>query len=133
MVVLGVESWRCGLPGYKKRKRRRQKSCLWTGLIHRGEDSTKSGYKKTKHEQKQLAYGHSVKYYDMVLTFFRKLQATYLQDMCLPSEPEKSMVPTDRIEVLLVVFVALVRSELSFGNGEAKLLKHVDTWCRSGV
>jgi hypothetical protein len=42
-LVLGVERWRCGLLGYKKRKKRRQKSCLWTGLIHRGEDSTKSG------------------------------------------------------------------------------------------
>ena len=44
MVVLGVESWRC--------ERRRRKSCMWTGLIHRDEDSTKSGqrqkmYKKT--------------------------------------------------------------------------------------
>ena len=26
--------WRCGLPGYKKQKRMRRKSCLWTGLIH---------------------------------------------------------------------------------------------------
>ena len=42
-LVLGVERWRCILLGYKKQKRRRQKSCLWTGLIHRGEDSTKLG------------------------------------------------------------------------------------------
>ena len=26
--------------------------------------------------------------------------------------------------------VALVRSEITFGNGKAKLLNHVDTWCR---
>jgi hypothetical protein len=52
MVVLGVERWRCGLLGYKKRKRRRRKSCLWAGLIHRGEDSTKSGLKDEKCKKK---------------------------------------------------------------------------------
>ncbi len=43
--------WRGGVADYwifKKQKRRRQNFCLWTGLIHRGEESTKSGYKKTK-------------------------------------------------------------------------------------
>ncbi len=29
-------------------QKRRQKSCLWTGLIHRGEEGTKLGYKKMK-------------------------------------------------------------------------------------
>ena len=57
MVVLGVERWRCGLLGYKKRKRRRRKSCLWAGLIHRGEDSTKSGLKDEKCKKKP-ACGH---------------------------------------------------------------------------
>ncbi len=56
-MVLGVERWRCELLGYKKQKRRRRKSCLWTGLIHRGEDSTKSWYKKKKNVQKNLACG----------------------------------------------------------------------------
>ena len=51
---------------------------------------------------------------------FRKL-GTYLRDMFLPSEPEKS---TDRIEVLLVVFGMY---------GEAKLLNCVDTWGPRGV
>ena len=69
----------------------------------------------------------------MVLKYFRKLQAAYLRDMCLPSEPEKSMVPTDQMQVLLEVFIALVRSELSFGNRKAKLLKRADTWCWCGV
>jgi hypothetical protein len=54
MVVLGVESWCCGLLGYKKQKKRRQKSCLWTRLIHMGEESTKSGYKKKKNVKKTL-------------------------------------------------------------------------------
>ncbi len=53
-LVLEVERWRRGLLGYKKQKRKRQKSCLWTGLIKRGEDTTKSGYKKTKNVQKFL-------------------------------------------------------------------------------
>ena len=57
MVVLGVERWRCGLLGYKKRKRRRRKSCHWTGLIHRGEDSTKSGYKDGKCKKKLACVG----------------------------------------------------------------------------
>ena len=57
MVVLEVERWRCGLLGYKKRKRRRRKSCLWAGLIHRGEDSTKSGLKDEKCKKKP-ACGH---------------------------------------------------------------------------
>ena len=56
-LVLGVERWRCKLLGYKKRRRRRQKSCMWTGLIHRGEEGTKSGYKKMKREIKNLACG----------------------------------------------------------------------------
>jgi hypothetical protein len=42
-LVPGGGRWCCGLPGYKKLKRRWQKSCQWTGLIHSGEDSTKSG------------------------------------------------------------------------------------------
>ena len=41
----------------KTTKRRRRKSCLWTGLIHRGEEGTKSGYKKTKRGIKILACG----------------------------------------------------------------------------
>ena len=41
----------------KTNKRRRRKSCLWTGLIHRGEEGTKSGYKKTKRGIKILACG----------------------------------------------------------------------------
>jgi len=48
MVVLGVERWRCRLLGYKKRKRKKQKSRLWKGLIHSGEESTKSGVQNTK-------------------------------------------------------------------------------------
>ena len=39
--------WRGGAADYRgtKTKRRRQKSCLWTGLIHSGKDRTKSGIK----------------------------------------------------------------------------------------
>ena len=46
MVSAGGGRWCCGLPGYKKLKRRWRKSCQWTGLIHSGEDSTKSGIQK---------------------------------------------------------------------------------------
>ena len=53
-LVLGLERWRCGLLGYKKQKRRRQKSCLWTKLIHRGEEGTKSGYKKRQKMYKKF-------------------------------------------------------------------------------
>jgi hypothetical protein len=60
-LVLGVERWCCGLLGYKKQKRRRQKSCLWTGLIHRGNEGTKSGYKKTNNVQKNLACGQGLR------------------------------------------------------------------------
>ena len=52
--------WRGGVADYwgtKNDKRRRRKSCLWTGLIHRGEEGTKSGYKKTKRGIKILACG----------------------------------------------------------------------------
>ena len=48
------------ITGVKKQKRRRQKSCLWTGLIHRGNDGTKSGYKKTNNVQKNLACGQGL-------------------------------------------------------------------------
>jgi len=36
------------ITGVQKTKKENEKSCLWTGLIHRGEDSTKSGYKDMK-------------------------------------------------------------------------------------
>jgi hypothetical protein len=57
MVGIGGEEVALWITGVQKQKRRRQKSCLWTGLIHSGEDSTKSGYKKTKNVQKNLACG----------------------------------------------------------------------------
>jgi hypothetical protein len=49
--MVGVGGWRGGVADYwgtKNDKRRRRKSCLWTGLIHRGKEGKKSGYKKMK-------------------------------------------------------------------------------------
>jgi hypothetical protein len=57
--------WRGGVADYwgtKNDKRRRRKSCLWTGLIHRGEEGTKSGYKKMKRGIKNLACGQGLRY-----------------------------------------------------------------------
>ncbi len=56
--------WRGGVADYwgtKNDKKRRQKSCLWTGLIHRGEEGTKSGYKKMKRGIKNLACGQGLR------------------------------------------------------------------------
>jgi hypothetical protein len=44
MVGVGGGEVALRITGVQKTKRRRQKSCLWTGLIHRGEDNTKSGH-----------------------------------------------------------------------------------------
>ncbi len=48
MVGVGGGEVVLRITGVQKTKRRRRKSCLWTGLIHRGEESTKSGYKDEK-------------------------------------------------------------------------------------
>jgi hypothetical protein len=53
----------------KTKKRRRRKSCLWTGLIHRGEESTKSGYKRRKMYKKPLPVDRALMKNDMSQLF----------------------------------------------------------------
>jgi hypothetical protein len=60
MVGVGGGEVVLRITGVQKTKKRRRKSCLWTGLIHRGEESTKSGYKKMKNIQKTLACGQGL-------------------------------------------------------------------------
>ena len=42
-------------------------TCLWTGPIHSGEDSTKSGVKMTTNVLKNLASGHGLKIYLIIV------------------------------------------------------------------
>ena len=51
----GEVAWR--ITGIQKSKKEKAKILPVDGADHRGEDSTKTGYKKTKNEQKILACG----------------------------------------------------------------------------